>query len=111
MLHRNGNVLLADFGIARMAGSSTSTTLSGAGTPAYMAPEQVRGETPTPQTDIYSFGVVLYEMATGGDRPFTGENATKTGSTIEKVQWEQIFLEPPHPSQYYEDINPKTWSQ
>jgi serine/threonine protein kinase len=106
MLNRNGNVVLTDFGIARMTESATSASLSGAGTPAYMAPEQVRGEIPTPQTDIYSYGIVLYEIATGGDRPFTGENADRTGSTIEKVEWEQLFLDPPPPSLHYPQLQP-----
>ena len=93
MLHKNGSVLLSDFGIARMTEASTST-LIGAGTPAYMAPEQARGEDPTPQTDIYALGIVLYEMLTGGERPFTGENARSTGSTSEKIRWEQINTQP-----------------
>jgi len=48
-----GGILLSDFGIARMSESATATMV-GAGTPAYMAPEQIRGENPTPQTDIYA---------------------------------------------------------
>ncbi len=50
MIHKNGTILLADFGIAREAEGATTTTLAGAGTPAYMAPEQAREEKPTPQT-------------------------------------------------------------
>lgn len=101
MVHRNGTVLLTDFGIARMTDAATATMV-GVGTPAYMAPEQIKGQDPTPQTDIYALGIVLYEMFTGGERPFTGEKAT-TGSTSEKVRWEQLNLTPPPPS----DWNPE----
>jgi serine/threonine protein kinase/FKBP-type peptidyl-prolyl cis-trans isomerase/cyclophilin family peptidyl-prolyl cis-trans isomerase len=107
MLNKNGSVLLADFGIARMAENVTTMTMVGAGTPAYIAPEQVRGEALTPQTDIYALGIVLFEMLTGGERPFTGEHATTTGSTGEKVRWEQIHLNPPSPRQFNPGISPE----
>ncbi len=93
MIDRTGRILLTDFGIARVA-ESTTATMVGLGTPAYMAPELIRGQDPSPQTDIYALGVVLYEMLTGGERPFTGEKATITGSTSEKVRWEQLNLAP-----------------
>lgn len=105
MIHKNGTVYVADFGIARMTEAST-VTMVGAGTPAYMAPEQARGEDPLPQTDIYALGIVLFEMLTGGERPFTGESAKTTGSTSEKVRWEQIKLAPPPPSKYNSSISP-----
>ena len=100
MLKSNGEVLVADFGIARLMESSTTMTLVGAGTPAYMAPEQALGKKPSPQTDIYSLGIVLYEMLTGGERPFTGERANIDGSTSEKVRWEQVNLKPPSPREF-----------
>ena len=100
MVKSNGEVLVADFGIARMLESSTTITLVGAGTPAYMAPEQALGKKPVPQTDIYSLGIVIYEMLAGGERPFTGERTTIDGSTSEKVRWEQIKLRPPSPREY-----------
>ena len=93
MIDKTGRVLLSDFGIARMTESST-VTMAGAGTPAYMAPEQARGETPLIQTDIYALGIVLYEMVTG-ERPFTGELATISGTSGEKTRWEQMNLNPP----------------
>lgn len=105
MIHSNGTVYVSDFGIARMTEAST-VTMAGAGTPAYMAPEQVRGEVPLPQTDIYSLGVVLFEMLTGGERPFTGEKARTTGTTSEKVRWEQLRLMAPPPSKYNPSILP-----
>ena len=105
MIERNGRVLLADFGIARMAEGATTMTMAGAGTPAYMAPEQIRGEEPSPQTDIYALGIVLYEMLTGGERPFTGEQANVTGTIGEKVRWEQMNLAPVSPRKYHKQIS------
>ena len=105
MIDENGRVLLSDFGIARMTDAATATMV-GAGTPAYMAPEQARGLDPTPQTDIYALGIVLFEMLTGGERPFTGEQAQTTGSTSEKVRWEQITLSAPSPRNWNPEIVP-----
>ncbi len=97
MIDRAGRPLLTDFGIARVSEGATTATMVGAGTPAYMSPEQIVGEDPSPQTDIYSLGVVLYELFTGGERPFTGERATITGTMGEKVRWEKRNLPPPSP--------------
>jgi len=98
--------LVTDFGIARMTDTAT-TTLVGVGTPAYMAPEQILGRDPTPQTDIYSVGISLYEMLTGGERPFTGERATIKGTNSEKVRWEQIYLPPPSPREWNKELTPE----
>ena len=106
MIDESGKVLLTDFGIARMTDAATSTMV-GFGTPAYMAPELVMGNDPTPQSDIYSLGIVLYEMITGGERPFTGERARTTGMTSEKVRWEQMNLDPPPPTAYNTNVTPR----
>jgi serine/threonine protein kinase len=105
LMDKSGRVMLTDFGIARMTEAATVTML-GAGTPAYMAPEQARGEGPTPQTDIYALGVILFEMLTG-ERPFTGENAKTAGSTSEKVRWEQINLPVPSPRTFNPNVLPE----
>jgi len=104
LIDTNGQVLLSDFGIARMTDSATATMV-GMGTPAYMAPELIHGQVPIPQSDIYALGVVLFSMLTGGERPFTGEHAQNTGSTSEKVRWEQIHLDPPSPREFNPDIS------
>jgi serine/threonine protein kinase len=65
---------IMDFGISKAAGSLTSNSQV-LGTPNYMAPEQVKGLDINGRADLFSFGVVLYEMATG-ERPFAGQNVT-----------------------------------
>jgi len=66
MIDRSGDVKLMDFGIARSL-DSTGTTSRGLaiGTPAYMSPEQAEGRSVDPRSDIYSLGLILYEMFTG----------------------------------------------
>ncbi|MGD8555472.1 MAG: serine/threonine-protein kinase, partial [Anaerolineales bacterium] len=105
LIDTKGHVLVMDFGIARMTDASTATMV-GAGTPAYMAPEQARGENPSPQSDIYALGVTIFEMLSGGERPFTGERAQTTGTTREKVRWEQMHLAPPSLRQFNKSISP-----
>ena len=97
MLQSDGTALLTDFGIAKVLESATVTTMA-VGTPAYMSPEQVEGLPIDPRADIYSLGVLLYEMAVGR-RPFTGEQGTGT-TTLEKIRDEQLRLAPPDPRQY-----------
>lgn len=66
MLDRSGRVILTDFGVAKML-TGTKVTVTGTvlGTPAYMSPEQGMGEPGDSRSDIYSLGVVLFELATG----------------------------------------------
>jgi hypothetical protein len=66
LIDEDGNAWLSDFGFAYVHDATLSLTGSALiGTPAYMAPEQVRGEAVTPRSDLYSLGVVLYQMSTG----------------------------------------------
>ncbi len=70
-------VKLMDFGIAKSQGLQLTRTGMALGTPYYMAPEQVMGKPVTPQSDVYAFGLVLFEL-------FSGEKAV-TGDTVEQV--------------------------
>jgi serine/threonine protein kinase len=97
MLDKGGNVYLTDFGIAQNLSSTTSLTF--AGTPAYMAPEQIRGEKPSPATDVYAVGAMLFEMLTGR-RPFLGsEPGTETAgeSTTQRIFFAHLHAPVPDP--------------
>ena len=78
MLAANGDVKVADFGLARLYGQQAATNLTQdgitMGTPLYMSPEQVEGRPLDPRSDIYSLGVTCYQMF-AGEPPFRGESA------------------------------------
>ncbi len=74
MVIRDGHVKITDFGIARMASAGVRTqTGMVLGSPKYMSPEQVMGKALDQRSDIFSLGVMLYEMLTGS-APFNGDN-------------------------------------
>jgi len=91
LVNRQGRIKVLDFGLAKHVGPQISerTTESlessahgpMAGTLAYMAPEQLRGEQATARSDVWSLGVVLYELATG-HRPYTGDTSFTLSSSI-----------------------------
>src|SRR5450432_4174408 len=74
MLNKRGEVLIMDFGLAAVADQLTGAEARN-GTPAYMAPEQLKGSEVTAKSDIYALGLVLYELFTG-KRPY-GANSAK----------------------------------
>jgi serine/threonine protein kinase/beta-lactam-binding protein with PASTA domain len=78
LIGSNGVVKVADFGIARLMNGPAEANLTQAGsvmgTATYFSPEQAQGAQPDPRSDLYSLGIVMYEMV-AGTVPFTGENA------------------------------------
>jgi serine/threonine protein kinase len=98
LLNRQGQVFLADFSTARFTAASLTSTHGAGGTPAYMAPEQIDGQDPLPQTDIYALGVMLFEML-AGVKPFTG----KSGSLLS----EHLYARPPSLRAYNPQVSPE----
>jgi eukaryotic-like serine/threonine-protein kinase len=73
MVTKDNTIKVMDFGIARMTSSTKTQTSSIFGTPSYMSPEQLNGATVDGRSDIFSLGVVLFELLTGR-KPFEAEN-------------------------------------
>ena len=90
ILTRKGALKIADFGIARIESSNMTQAGDVLGTPAYMSPEQFKGETVDNRTDIYSCGVVLYQLLTG-ERPFEG--------SMTAIMHKALNTTPPAPSE------------
>jgi serine/threonine-protein kinase len=95
MISREGLVKITDFGIARMRSAEVRTQTGVVlGSPRYMSPEQVVGKRAEPRSDIFSLGVILYEMVTG-KAPFAGED-------VSAIMFQILNFVPPPPS----SINP-----
>jgi len=73
MILTNGEVKVADFGIARVMATSKTQTGVVLGTPSYMSPEQIAGKKVDGRSDLFSLGVVLYELISG-EKPFNGDS-------------------------------------
>jgi len=99
MLLPRGRVKIMDFGIARLKLSDVATQVgTRLGTPRYMSPEQVAGGALDHRTDIFSLGIVLYEMLTGA-RLFHGEDLTHVMHSV-------ATFEPPPPSRINPEVTP-----
>lgn len=90
MLNSERRAKIADFGIARIESSNMTQAGTVLGTPAYMSPEQFRGEPVDQRTDIYSSGVLLYQLLTG-ERPFEG--------SVTSIMHKVLNVAPPAPSE------------
>jgi serine/threonine-protein kinase len=92
MVVSGGPVKITDFGIARMRAATDELTQTGMmlGSPKYMSPEQVIGKRADHRSDLFSLGVILYELLTGG-APFNGENVTA-------LMYQIVNFAPPTPS-------------
>ncbi len=90
MLAATGQAKIADFGIARIESSSMTQAGTVLGTPAYMSPEQFMGQVVDARSDIYSSGVLLYQLLTG-ERPFEG--------SMSAIMHKALNTEAPLPSQ------------
>jgi serine/threonine protein kinase len=84
MINQDGRVMLTDFGIARFAAHMTQVG-SLRGTPAYLAPEQIEGKPTDGRSDLFSLGIVLYQLATG-QRPFQSDSVQAVCAQILKAK-------------------------
>jgi serine/threonine-protein kinase len=101
MITRAGQVKVMDFGIARAISDSSATvaqTTAILGTASYFSPEQAKGETVDARTDLYSTGVVLFEMLTGRP-PFRGDTAVA-------VAYQHVSEQPAKPSSVNPQVSP-----
>jgi eukaryotic-like serine/threonine-protein kinase len=89
-LDPTGKVKLMDFGIAKAEGVQLTRAGFTLGTPYYMAPEQVLGRPVTPQTDVYAFGILMFELLTGS-KPVLGDTVEKI---FQVILYEPLNLDP-----------------
>src|SRR5437762_9528114 len=101
LLNGNGDAKVTDFGIARSLAVQRGMTQTGTvlGTSDYIAPEQAQGQQVDEHTDVYSLGIVLYELLTG-ELPFSGDNFVA-------VAMQHINDVPPHVSDKRPDVPPR----
>ena len=97
IIDSQGKTRITDFGIAGLE-KDLQGAESKIGTPAYMSPEQIAGKEVTTQSDIYSLGLLLYEI-------FTGEQAIN-GDSVNEILKKQTSHTPPNPSKFVETIDP-----
>lgn len=98
MIDEHGNARILDFGLAGLTEEFKDEELA-AGTPAYMAPEQLAGQEQTVKTDIYSLGLVLYEL-------FTGRKAFEAASLGELIKLRRSDTTPTTPTSIVKDLDP-----
>jgi serine/threonine-protein kinase len=84
MLLKTGGVKVTDFGIAKAISSSRTKTGVILGTPNYMSPEQIMGQKIDPRSDVFSLGVLFFQLLTG-DLPFQGDNLSSLLYQITQV--------------------------
>jgi serine/threonine-protein kinase len=95
LVTRSDILKIADFGVAKLAGSSLTLTGQLLGTPAFMSPEQFTGSAVDGRSDLFSLGSILYWMCTG-ELPFPGESVTSIG--IKVMQAELVSVRQLNPS-------------
>ncbi|TAN49664.1 MAG: serine/threonine protein kinase [Methylococcaceae bacterium] len=99
LIDGTGQVKIADFGIARIDTSELTQAGEVMGTPTYMSPEQLLGKHVDGRADLFSAGVVLFELLTG-EKPFTGSNITAVMHSV-------LTADPPVPSQRNHQLPPE----
>ena len=99
-IDRTGRAIVLDFGIAKAGDIPSALTRTGEslGTPYYMSPEQIKGETCDPRSDLYSLGVIFFELLSG-TKPFTGDS-------LRAIEAGHVMKSPPLLSSLVADLQP-----